>query len=79
MMKDIQLLAKSILYEDNHLLIVSKDAGVLVQGDKTGDKTLLDLYKHYLKEVYEKPGNVFLGLVHRKRHCCFGQDVKRVG
>lgn len=62
---DIKQLASKIIYEDNHLLIVNKDAGVLTQGDKTGDKTLIDLYKAYLKEVYEKPGNVYLGLVHR--------------
>lgn len=54
-----------IIYEDNHLLIVDKPAGVLVQGDKTGDFTLIDLYKKYIKDTYKKPGNVFLGLVHR--------------
>lgn len=64
-MQDITQLANKIIYEDNHLLVVNKDAGQLVQGDKTGDKTLIDVYKAYLKAVYEKPGNVFLGLVHR--------------
>jgi 23S rRNA pseudouridine1911/1915/1917 synthase len=54
-----------VLYEDNHLLAVYKDGGMLVQGDKTADTTLLALSKQYLKEKYRKPGNVFLGLVHR--------------
>ncbi len=62
---DIKKLESNIIYEDNHLLIVNKEAGTLTQGDKTGDTTLIDLYKTYIKEVYEKPGNVFLGLVHR--------------
>ncbi|PID71851.1 MAG: RNA pseudouridine synthase [Desulfobulbus propionicus] len=54
-----------VLYEDNHLLVVNKPAGLLVQADKTGDEDLLSLSKTYLKTKYEKPGNVFLGLVHR--------------
>ncbi|MFY8034795.1 MAG: RluA family pseudouridine synthase [Flexibacteraceae bacterium] len=54
-----------VLYEDNHLIIVNKEPGVLVQGDKTGDKTLNDLVKQYIKEKYNKPGDVWLGLVHR--------------
>jgi 23S rRNA pseudouridine1911/1915/1917 synthase len=54
-----------VLYEDNHLLGVYKPGGVLVQGDSTRDETLIDLAKAYLKEKYGKPGNVFLGLVHR--------------
>jgi 23S rRNA pseudouridine1911/1915/1917 synthase len=54
-----------ILLEDNHLLAVVKPAGLLVQGDRTGDPTLLDAAKAYLKEKYAKPGNVYLGLVHR--------------
>lgn len=53
------------IYEDNHLLIVDKSPGVLVQGDKTGDVPLLDLCKDYIKEKYDKPGAVFLGSVHR--------------
>lgn len=53
------------LYEDNHLLIVNKPAGLLVQGDETGDETLADLAKEYIKVKYEKPGAVFLGVVHR--------------
>lgn len=54
-----------ILYEDNHLLIVNKPAGLLVQGDATGDITLLDMAKAYVKEKYNKPGDVFMGLPHR--------------
>lgn len=54
-----------ILYEDSHLIAVYKPAGVLVQGDKTGDICLMDEVKEYLKEKYRKPGNVFLGLLHR--------------
>ena len=55
----------NILYEDNHLIAVAKRAGDIVQGDKTGDVPLSDLVKAYLKEKYQKPGNVFLGVVHR--------------
>jgi len=54
-----------ILFEDNHLLIVNKLPGQLVQGDKTGDSSLLDFGKAYIKEKYNKPGKVFLGLCHR--------------
>lgn len=54
-----------VLYEDNHLLGLYKPAGLLVQGDETGDVCLLNLGKRWLKERYDKPGNVFLGLVHR--------------
>ena len=54
-----------VLYEDNHLIAVFKPAGILVQGDKTGDFCLMDEVKKYLKEKYKKPGNVFLGLLHR--------------
>jgi len=54
-----------ILFEDNHLLVVNKPAGQLVQGDQTGRATLLEETKVWLKEKYDKPGNVFLGLVHR--------------
>ena len=53
------------IYEDNHLLIVNKPAGVLVQGDETGDKPLAEHCKDYIKEKYNKPGAVFLGVVHR--------------
>lgn len=54
-----------ILHEDNHLLVVLKPAGLLVQGDRSGHTTLLDLARCDLKERYQKPGNVYLGLVHR--------------
>lgn len=54
-----------ILFEDNHLLIINKRSGDIVQGDKTGDIPLTDLLKSYIKEKYNKPGDVFLGLVHR--------------
>jgi 23S rRNA pseudouridine1911/1915/1917 synthase len=54
-----------VLYEDNHLLIVNKRAGDIVQGDKTGDTPLSDVAKQYLKEKYDKPGEVFLGVIHR--------------
>ena len=53
------------IYEDNHLLIVNKPAGILVQGDHTGDKTLIDYCKEYIKDKYNKPGAVFLHPVHR--------------
>lgn len=54
-----------VLYEDNHIIVVNKRAGDIVQGDKTGDKPLSDVVKEYIKEKYDKPGNVFLGTVHR--------------
>lgn len=54
-----------VVYEDNHIIIVSKRSGEIVQGDKTGDRTLADDVKQYIKEKYAKPGNVFLGVVHR--------------
>lgn len=54
-----------ILYEDNHLIAVNKGSSDLVQGDRTGDETLPDRLKQYLKEAYAKPGNVFLGVTHR--------------
>ena len=54
-----------ILYEDNHLIIVNKEPSEIVQGDKTGDVCLLDDVKSYIKEAYNKPGNVYAGLVHR--------------
>ena len=54
-----------IVYEDNHLIIVNKKSGELVQGDITGDKSLIDILKDYIKTKYDKKGNVFLGLVHR--------------
>ena len=54
-----------VLYEDNHILIVNKAAGEIVQPDKTGDPALEDTVKVWLKEKYNKPGNVFLGVTHR--------------
>ena len=54
-----------VLYEDNHIIIVNKQSGEIVQGDKTGDTPLSDIVKAYLKEKYNKQGNVFLGVVHR--------------
>lgn len=53
------------LYEDNHIIIVCKDSGEIVQGDKTGDTPLSETVKAYIKAKYNKPGNVFLGVVHR--------------
>ena len=58
-------ISSRVLYEDNHIIIVNKLPGEIVQGDKTGDRTLGDDVKAYLKEKYNKPGNVFLGLPHR--------------
>ena len=55
----------NVLYEDNHIIVVNKQSGEIVQGDKTGDTPLSDIVKTYLKEKYNKPGNVFLGVVHR--------------
>ena len=55
----------TVLYEDNHIIIVNKESGEIVQGDKTGDTPLSDIVKAYIKERYHKPGNVFLGVVHR--------------
>lgn len=54
-----------VLHEDNHIIVVNKRVGDIVQGDKTGDKPLSDVVKEYLKEKYNKPGEVFLGVVHR--------------
>ena len=54
-----------VLYEDNHLIAVYKPAGTLVQGDKSGDISMMEEVKTYLKNKYSKPGNVFLGLIHR--------------
>ena len=54
-----------VLFEDNHIVIVNKRAGDITQGDKTGDKPLSDVVKSYIKEKYNKPGDVYLGVVHR--------------
>jgi 23S rRNA pseudouridine1911/1915/1917 synthase len=55
----------NVLFEDNHLIIVNKNSGDIVQADKTGDKPLVDTVKSYIKEKYSKPGDVFLGIPHR--------------
>ena len=54
-----------ILHEDNHIIVINKRVGDIVQGDKTGDKPLSEIVKEYIKEKYNKPGDVFLGVVHR--------------
>ena len=54
-----------ILHEDNHIIIINKRVGDIVQGDKTGDKPLSEVVKEYIKEKYNKPGEVFLGVIHR--------------
>ena len=54
-----------VVYKDNHIIIVYKESGEIVQGDKTGDVPLSETVKEYIKEKYHKPGNVFLGVVHR--------------
>ena len=54
-----------VLYEDNHIIIVYKEAGEIVQGDKSGDEPLSETVRRWIKEKYQKPGNVFLGIVHR--------------
>jgi len=54
-----------VLFEDNHLIIINKKSGDIIQGDKTGDTPLSEIVKQYIKDKYNKPGNVFLGVVHR--------------
>ena len=54
-----------VLYEDNHIIVVVKPYNILSQGDSTGDLSIMDMVKSYIKEKYHKPGNVYLGLVHR--------------
>ncbi|MFV0591244.1 MAG: RluA family pseudouridine synthase [Draconibacterium sp.] len=54
-----------VIYEDNHIIVINKACGEVVQSDKTGDETVMDKVKRYLKEKYNKPGNVYLGLPHR--------------
>lgn len=61
----MQVSELKIIYEDNHIIAVNKPSGMLVQGDKTGDETLGDVVKKYLKEKYQKPGAVYLGVTHR--------------
>jgi 23S rRNA pseudouridine1911/1915/1917 synthase len=55
----------NVLYEDNHLLVVNKPAGILTQSDRSGDPSLLEVCREYIREKYDKKGNVFLGMVHR--------------
>ena len=55
----------TVIYEDNHIIVVIKTASEIVQGDKTGESPLSETVKQYLKEKYAKPGNVFLGVTHR--------------
>ncbi len=62
---NIKLFEKRILFEDNHIIIINKEASEIVQGDKTGDKPLSEITKEYIKIKYKKPGNVFMGVVHR--------------
>ena len=64
-MFNVQWSMVNVIFEDNHLIAVAKKAGDIVQGDKTGDVPLSDMVKAYLKEKYHKPGEVFLGVVHR--------------
>lgn len=54
-----------VVYEDNHIIVVDKRPGEIVQGDKTGDEPLVETVRRYIKEKYQKPGNVFCGVVHR--------------
>ena len=60
----------NVLYEDNHIIVVEKDVNLLSQGDITGDDNLLDRVKLYIKEKYNKPGNVYVGLLHRLDRVC---------
>ena len=64
-MTGFEQLEKQVIFEDNHLLAINKQASQIVQGDKTGDIPLSELYKDYLKEKFKKPGNVFCGVIHR--------------
>ena len=61
----MKLSESDIIFEDNHLIVVNKKSGQLVQGDRTGDPNLVDMLKAFLKAKYDKPGNVFVGCVHR--------------
>lgn len=54
-----------VIYEDNHIIVVEKPVNIPSQGDKTGDIDMLTIIKQYIKEKYNKPGNVYLGLIHR--------------
>lgn len=65
MSKNTVISKKMVIYEDNHLFAINKPSGILSQGDKTGDASIVDIAKDYIKFKYKKPGNVFLGLSHR--------------
>ena len=60
----------NVLYEDNHIIVVEKPFNILSQGDSTGDIDLLNMVKDYVKVKYNKPGNVYIGLVHRLDRIC---------
>ena len=64
-MKKRKKLSLNVLFEDNHIIAVEKPAGILVHGDETGDRTLQDHVKTYIKKKHNKPGDVFLGVIHR--------------
>ena len=68
-----------VLFEDNHCLAVNKPAGLLSQGDASGDPSLVDLATLYLKTRYKKPGNVYVGLLHRLDRPTSGQSFIRTG
>jgi 23S rRNA pseudouridine1911/1915/1917 synthase len=61
----LQDISTQVLFEDNHIIAINKLPSQIVQGDKTGDTPLSELVKNYLKEKYQKPGNVFAGVIHR--------------
>ncbi len=61
----LQLISMQVIYEDNHVIVVNKSTSEIVQGDKTGDKPLSEILKDWIKQKYDKPGNVFVGVVHR--------------
>src|SRR5690554_224594 len=64
-MSRLEFSEEQIVYEDNHMMVVNKKVGQIVQGDKTGDESLLEAIKNFIKVRDSKPGNVYLGLVHR--------------
>jgi 23S rRNA pseudouridine1911/1915/1917 synthase len=69
--------ALQVLYEDNHLIAVNKPAGFLVQGNLSGDLTLMDVTKDYIRKKYRKPGRVFLGLLHRLTALSRGRPFRK--
>ena len=64
----------NVIFEDNHIIVVQKPVNVPSQGDKTGDEDMLEMVKKYIKEKYNKPGEVYLGLVHRLDRPTRGSD-----